>query len=181
MNLQMKHTRHHARRFAQGYACEGSRCGQRGAVAVELIIMFPVLLIFLAAVVEFGLILAGTKQVALASRNGAKLAAQSGTLDALAVNGIRNSINRQLATAGFGNSATTGITVQHNVGGSLTAVSDGTCPAPMNPPLPSGDHEAVRVTVCVDLSQLTPDLLGTFGFPTTGKTVEMSTTVAYEL
>ena len=39
---------------------------------------------------------------------------------------------------------------------------------------------AVRVTVSVDLSKLTPNLLATFGYSTANQTIELTTTYPYE-
>ena len=50
-----------------------------GAVLVEFILAFPVLLIALLAVIEFGLVQLNLQQVALASRVGAEEASQTAT------------------------------------------------------------------------------------------------------
>jgi Flp pilus assembly protein TadG len=163
--------------FARGRSRRG------GAVTFELIVTLPILVIFLAAVIEFGLILANTKQVALASRLGAKIAAESGApFNSGTLAAIRTAVDRQLEAAGFGAAASAGVTLQHNVagGGSSPQVS-GDCPAPSSPPLPADGSGSVRVTVCVELSKLTPDLLSSFGFSIAGKFVESTTTYPYEL
>jgi hypothetical protein len=156
---------------------------RRGVVTFELIVTLPILIIFLAAVIEFGLILANAKQVSLASRAGAKIAAESpapfgpGTLAA-----IRAAVDRQLETAGFGPNASVGISLQHSISyGGATPQTSGDCSSPGSPSLPTGGDGAVRVTVCVELSKLTPDLLSTFGFSTSEKTIEATTTYPYEL
>ena len=58
--------------------------------------MMPVLLVFLAALIEFGLVLANTKVVALSSRTGAKLAAES---PAFNMAQVTTGVNAALATA----------------------------------------------------------------------------------
>ena len=152
-------------------------------VTFELIVTLPIVIIFLAAVVEFGLILANTKQVSLASRAGAKIAAESGApFSAGTLSAIRTAVDRQLETAGFGPNASVGIALQHTVsGGGPSPQTSGACSAPGIPAIPSNGHGTVRLTVCVDLSRITPDLLSTFGFSTSGKTVEATTTYPYEL
>jgi Flp pilus assembly protein TadG len=153
-------------------------------VVVELVLMLPVLLVFLAALIEFGLILANTKVVALASRNGAKIAAETQTLP-FNISTVKNEVNAVLATAGM--QACT-VILEHNVptGGTspLTVIdSPCNCSAPATPTLPvanGGTLYAVRVTVCVELSQLTPDLLTTFGFSTANRTVSESTLYPHE-
>lgn len=157
---------------------------RRGVVTFELIVTTPILLIFLAAVIEFGLILANTKQVALASRVGAKVAAEDSRLPGSTsdVNDdVETAVNRQLQAAGFGASGTSGVTLRHNVGGGSVSDTNGTCADPTSPALPTDGSGSVRVTVCVELSKLTPDLLSMFGFSTSGKTVEVTTTYPYEL
>src|SRR4051812_48194960 len=52
---------------------------RRGTVAVELLLVFPLLLAVLLGTVEFSLLLSAQQQVALASREGARAAAAGGT------------------------------------------------------------------------------------------------------
>ena len=154
---------------------------RRAAVTVEFIIGLPIFLIFLSAIVEFGLVQANSQQVAIASRIGARLAAETAGLNpgntAATAASIRTEIDRQLESAKFGANASAGVTLRHNVSGGGVA-TDGTCNDPITPALPPN---TVRVTVCVPMSALTPNLLNVFGFSTTGKTVEVTTTYAYEL
>lgn len=159
-----------------------SHSPRRGAVVLELLVAVPVLLVFLAAVVEFGLILAQSSQVAAASRGGAQWAAVSGVpFDATTLAAIRRAVDRQLQTAGFGVGASRGIVLEHTVpGGGPSPQIDGSCPVPNGPPLPTDGQGAVRVTVCVDLSRATPDLLATFGFSTAGRSIVLNTTLPYE-
>lgn len=153
------------------------RRAPRAVVVVELILMLPVLLVFLIALIEFGLILANTKVVALASRNGAKLAAES---PAFSITQVTNVVNASLATA---NIQSCKVILEHNVvAGGPSPLTSGTCncSAPSIPTLPGGSQRAVRVTVCVELSQLTPNLLTAFGFTTANRTVSESTLYPYE-
>jgi len=153
---------------------------------LELILWFPVFLIFLLAVIEFGLILGQLKQVALASRAGAKAAAESFPIS---MANVQTAVDHQLESAGIGDSCN--IILVHNVpGGGFSPQMTGTCDcsSPTSPPQPTGTllsdlvtHSGtVRVTVCVRLSQLTPDLLSTLGFSTSGDMVEHTTTFVHE-
>ena len=79
-------------------------------------------------------------------------------------------------TAGFGQNVCRGVTLRHTVNAGYQA-TDGLAADPILPTMP---NQAVRVTVSVNLSELTPDLLGTFGYSTADQTVEMTTTYPYE-
>lgn len=157
---------------------------RRGVIVVELILMFPVLFILLLAVVEFSLIIANLQQVSQASRLGAKLAADTAGLGGFTdppltnttATSIRAEVDRQLQTAGFNPSASRGVTLRHTVGAGYAA-TDGLAADPVLPVMPSN---AVRVTVSVDLSKLTPNLLATFGYSTANQTIELTTTYPYE-
>lgn len=154
----------------------------RGAVVLELILALPVLLIFLLAVVEFGLILAQLKHVGLASRVGAEAAAQTpglSTVDGDAVPAdVRAAIDAQLSASGM---AACKVILEHNVPAAMVTLESGDCPCePPGTPFPT-TARYVRVTVCVPLSDLTPDLLENFGYTTAGQTVEHSSTFRYEL
>lgn len=157
------------------------RCG---VIVVELILTFPVLLVLMLAVIEFSLIIINVQQVSQAARMGAKIAAETpglgGFTDPPLTNttatAIRAAVNRQLFTAGFGISSARGVTLRHTVNAGYQA-TDGLAADPILPVMP---NNAVRVTVSVNLSELTPDLLGTFGYSTSDQTVELTTTYPYE-
>ena len=152
---------------------------RRGAVTLELILAFPALLILLLAIVEFGQIISNMQQVALASRVGADVASQIAlsTTDGDPVpDEVLDAIEVQLAASGF---AGCRVTVEHNVG-AVTTLNTGDCDCdPPSAGLPPGEY--VRVTVCVPLSEIAPDLLSPFGFDLTDKTVGQTTTFPYEL
>jgi Flp pilus assembly protein TadG len=150
----------------------------RSGVAVfEFVVFAPILLICLVAIVEFGLVFANTQTVELASRTATKAAAeatQADVLSGVAITNIRNVADQVLATGGL---VSSGVVLEHRVAGGNGSFTSGTCTAPAGPVLPT---EAVRVTVCLDLSQLTPNLLSTFGFSTAGRTVRQTTTMRFE-
>ncbi len=154
--------------------------GRSGAVIVELILGMPILFISLLVVAEFGMVMANLKQVALASREGAKIAAETAGLSTATTSAtaaaIRSAVDDRLESAKFGPNATVGVRLDHTVSGGGSD-EDGTCPSPTGPALPS---DAVRVTVCVKLTKLTPNLLAVFGFNISARTVEQTTTLDYE-
>ncbi|MDB5338628.1 MAG: TadE family protein [Planctomycetaceae bacterium] len=157
---------------------------RRGVIVVELILTFPVLLVLLLAVIEFSLIIINVQQVSQAARMGAKIAAETPGLGGFTdpplsnttATSIRTAVNRQLFTAGFGMNAARGVTLRHTVNAGYIA-TDGLAADPIQPTMPTS---AVRVTVSVNLSELTPDLLSTFGYSTSNQTVELTTTYPYE-
>lgn len=157
------------------------RCG---VIVVELILTFPVLLVLLLAVIEFSLIIINIQQVSQAARMGTKIAAETSGLGSptdppltnTTATAIRTAVDRQLFTAGFGQNASRGVTLRHTVASGYVA-TDGLAADPNLPVMP---NNAVRVTVSVDLSRLTPDLLSTFGYSTSDQTVELTTTYPYE-
>lgn len=155
------------------------------AVVVEFILSFPIFLVFLATVIEFALIIDASQQVAQASRMGAKIAAETPNLGDIifdppitgtTATAIRAAVDRQLENAGFGANASQGVTLRHTVG--VTNFStDGFAPDPTLPAMPTN---AVRVSVSVPLDRVTPNLLQSFGFNTTDKTIDLTTTFPYE-
>jgi len=152
-----------------------------GAVTLELILALPIWLIALLAIIEFGQILSGLQQVALASRVGAEEASQTSALATFGTvpPNVLTAINQQLASSGMSQCR---VIVEHNVGGS-TILSTGTCDnclPPVNPEFPPS-REYVRVTVCVPMTELSPNLLGLFGFDISDCLAQQSTTFRYEM
>jgi hypothetical protein len=170
-------------------------------IMLELIIALPVILIFLLAIVEFGLILALSKHVSYASRFAAKIAAEEARAS---VNGVGDvnlpaggsdlltAVNQYLSTAGITGGACQ-VILQHNVAGiSNPLQTDGPggctlCVAPAStlpaaPPVicPGVTLESIRVTVCVPLKDNIPDLLCTFGFSNENCVMRETTTFRFE-
>ena len=174
---------------------------RRSAVIVlELIMGLPILIIFLFAVVEFGLILALSKQVSFASRFGANLAsnesrASLGVLNLHAGGGrLLAAINENLATAGISGGACQ-VILEHNVSGvsetvqidppagCANCVAPGTSlPDPVFSCFEAGRPapETVRVTVCVSIPDHVPDLLCGFGFSIDGCVIRQTTTYRFK-
>ncbi|RLT07031.1 MAG: pilus assembly protein [Planctomycetota bacterium] len=174
-----------------------NRRGRRGVVIVELLIWLPVLMTALMAVVEFAIMQQVNQQVALASRYGAKIAAEV-TRDTLVAtnltninqnatsNNLKSRIDTFLANAGLTGSCE--VRLEHNasVGGKTQVDTATVCPCSATGPgtLPAGESppgEAyVRVTVCVSLTGNVPNLLSTLGYDITGLIARHSTTYRVE-
>jgi len=156
--------------------------------------MLPVWLIFLLAIIEFGQVLCSQQQVELASRVGAEEASQTPDLpidsngngqdDDIPAN-VLLAIDQQLASSGM---TRCHVRLEHNVVPEY----------PNTPPVPvtldvgtcdcEGSAEAlptmrryVRVTVGIAMTELTPNLLSTFGFDISDRIVQHTTTFRYEL
>ncbi len=160
-------------------SCHAAGQTRSGVVTLEFIVGFPLLVIMLLAIVEFGLIMVASKHVEFSSRVGAKLAAEiarSGPSPNLGdfnlpatANNLKDQVDRYLTTAGYSLSCT--VILEHNASGVPNAVQvddDGTpcdCAAPLEPlpGTPSG-VESVRVTVCLDMEGNIPNCLSAFGF-----------------
>jgi Flp pilus assembly protein TadG len=173
---------------------QSGRDRRSAVITVELLLSLPILLITLAAILEFGLIYAVSQKVAYASRFAARLASEEPrtSLDDLNLpaggNRLRTSVNRFLSTAEITTGACS-VIFEHNAclaNQSQTDTDGSGCncgsPAtalPAGPP-PAGNAEYVRVTVCVPLIGNVPDLVSNFGFSIAGFTIEHSTVFRYE-
>src|SRR5947209_2475357 len=116
-----------------------NRTVRRGTLALELLFALPVLLAVLLATVEFSMLLVARQQLLVASREGARVAAQGG-----------DSTEVQQAVALF---LGTGPLAGARVDAVLTDDS--------GQPLPSG--AAVAVTLSLPTTQAVPDLLAFIG------------------
>lgn len=171
----------------------------RGAgVTLELIICLPVWLIVLAAGIEFGLLMSRLQQVALAARVGAMEAAQTDGLDGFTSFpvGVEAAVDRQLQSAKREQDKIEycRIILEHNVGvasipspnlPTTTLPQNGTttcnCQALSHTQMPfPACGQYVRVTVCVKMDELTPNLLSIFGFDISQKIVQHTATYRYE-
>jgi hypothetical protein len=164
----------------------------RGAgITLELILCLPVWLIVLAAGVEFGLLMSRLQQVALAARVGAMEAAQTEGLDGFTgfPEDVAAAVDRQLQSAKRQENKIEycRLILEHNVGTAqhspLTQDGNTSCTCNAIPdaqmPFPAcGDY--VRVTVCVRMTELTPNLLSTFGLDISQKIVQHTATYRYE-
>ncbi len=161
-----------------------------GGTLLEFIIVLPILLIMLAAVVEFGLWLSNTQYLEMASREGASVASRFPTLPQN--NGdtfpaaIRDAVDAELAKRGLPQARE--IRLENNSGGTVVVTrdklngADPDCPEPTDEPASptmTAGSSYVRVTVCLDTTSLTPNLLKTFGFDLDGRVTQQTTTRRY--
>lgn len=152
-------------------------------MTLELIIALPVWLIVLAATIEFGFFIANLQQLEMASRIGALAASETNPLpNAGSIPGnITGAIDDQLETAGLEQCH---VFLEHNVNGPAVTLEDGgpcTCspPDPVELPFPT-EGEYVRVTVCVEMTEMTPNLLKVFGLDLSGRMVSHASTYRHE-
>ncbi len=173
---------------------------RRGGITLEFILALPVFLIAIFAVFQFALFSAGSQQIATASRVGA-LAASQMQLPNRAEYGVEpiltqvpfelvDCIVNSLHTAGIEPCC---IILEHNANtfpsppGSnnyisphqvlVTEFSGCYCVRPRTPLPP----ESVRLTVCVELCEVMPNCLATFGFDISDKTAQHTTVFRHEL
>jgi Flp pilus assembly protein TadG len=111
------------------------RARRRAGVAFELLLVFPILLSLLLAMVQFSMLLVARQQLAGASREAARVAAQGGDLTA-----VQAAASLYLGQGNLANA---------QVEADLTDAN--------GMPLPSG--APVAVTVLVPATQAAPDLL----------------------
>lgn len=137
--------------------------------------MLPILLIFLAATIEFGIILANLKYLPMASRAGAQVVAKD---KSAALVDVEAAVNQTLSACG---ATACGVTVKHNVGTNYS-VSTGTCAdsGPAFSAMPTDGSGSVSVTVTVRVSDMAPDLLDMFGFSLSGRLATSTTIFPYE-
>lgn len=167
----------------------GTFSHRSAAVILELILTLPILMIALAAIVEFGLLLNNLQYVESASRAGVQVASglsaanlNSGSLDTA----ILTAVNQELANIGPGVVARQ-VYLQHNVDpapphsvGPTVMVCDGvsTTPCPyVTVTAPSAPATVyVRVTVFVDFPDVAPNALAYFGLDFSNSIVQQTTT-----
>lgn len=158
------------------------RARRGGAIALEFLIAFPVLVIATLAVVEFGILLVVRHTVTAAAIDGARHAGQAGaTTDTTAarvravlrVHGLDFDPDLP-ATAGHG-----GARVVVEASDSALAGERGNAAIPCDPTGPSPAADEVRVTVCVPVtnaagSRPVPNWLAPFGISLSGRTFAVS-------
>ena len=160
---------------------------KRSAVtAMELLLVTPLLLIFLMAVIQFGVILANLKYLPLASRAGAKVLAETppaNLTSAATFTNVKNAVSAVLAT---GNIFSCVVILEQNVNATTMPtdpVAPCPCAAPSLPVLPVvSTVKAVRVTVCVPWSELAHNVnfLSLICFSLSDRTSQSSTLYPYE-
>lgn len=159
----------------------------RGAVTLELILALPILIIAVFAIVQFGLLFVTMQQLALGCRVGAEEASQTPGLPAAGdvPANVVSIIQKQLENSCIHACA---IILEHNQSGpEHTLRCDFDNDGDMLPDCPDCQEPAsaippssVRVTICVELTELIPNCLASWGFDVSDKTVQCSATFALE-
>lgn len=120
---------------------------RRAALTLELLFVFPILLVLLLAAVEFSLWLSAQERIDLAAREGARVAATGGGAGDVET-AVRNTLGPQRFAVA-------------TLRADLTDAS--------GDPLPSG--EPVSVTVAVPAGAVVPDLLAYAALSIRGQTI----------
>lgn len=153
--------------------------------------MLPILIIALMAIAEFGLLLSNTQYLEMSSRAGAQVAAEFPTLpeSGAVPASVVAAVNQELAQRGL--PVAREIRLEHDVDTGppgtppfiLKSGPGPSCPDPTDEPAaPSGasGRNYVRVTVCVNTTDLTPNLLKTFGVDLSERVSQQTTTWRYK-
>jgi Flp pilus assembly protein TadG len=153
----------------------GLRRRRSGAVMVEAILSIPVLLIAMLAVIVFGWVALIEHAVNTAAIEGARIGAKLEGTDDEVLEVISEIVGIYELQTSDTNPAGAG---QGNVytridRGSETETYGNSDIAGM-PVGPTPSDSQVRVTVCVRITDVVPDLLETFGFSLVGRTIEVS-------
>ena len=154
-----------------------------GVTILEVILVTPVIVTMLFAVVEFGLLYANLQYLPLASRVGAKVAAEqpggiAATITQDTLTKVTSAVETVLSNVGITDCK---VVIENSNGGEVKSPPVGGCEC-MTPPAapPSSTVDGVRVTVCVELAELTLDLLSSVGFTCGAEVGRASTTLPYE-
>jgi len=181
-----------SRRAAPGRHARARRA-RRGSEILELVIVLPVLIFIGLGIVSFGVFYSNRQQVALASRVGAEEASETAGLPTSGdvPQNILDAITKQLESSCI---QVHEVRLEHNTvaGGPYVLTTPGTslCQCgPTDPLDPSSGScgplvgKYVRVTVCVEMEELMPNLLAAFGsgINVCGKLAQATTVFHYEI
>lgn len=138
-----------------------------GSVTLELILAAPVFAIFLIAVIQFGVFFANMQSVALACRVGASQASEDLTPT---VAEVEAAVEEQLLSSNIQHCR---IRLEYSTGDGASVMSSDTgsctgCGPNSNLAAAPGGEDYVRVTVCVELKEVMPNLSSMFGFNVAG-------------
>jgi Flp pilus assembly protein TadG len=148
---------------------------RRAVVTLELILVLPLFLIALMAIAQFGLLLSNEQYLSEASRAGAQVASDItgiSEVDGASVpSTVLDAVSVPLSRIGIANYS---VRLEHNIDTSIpitnptVVLKSSVGTGPTNSPAPaavalSPNRTYVRVTVCVRTTELTPNLLNTFG------------------
>jgi hypothetical protein len=138
----------------------------RSAIAtLELVLAIPILIVPLLAIVRYGSYYANMEQVALAARLGAEAASRSDlSSGGLAIPpDVLSVVNSQLSLAGI---TPCQIRLEHNVGGDSVGINanpGATCACDSTNLASPPPGKYVRLSICVQMSELVPRGLNGFG------------------
>lgn len=155
------------------------RMRRSGVFLAELLLTMPVFMIFLLAVIQFGIFFGNSQVLALASRVGAEAASEI-TLNTGVPGAVEDAVMKHLTSAGIPGYCK--IRLEHNVSGTPQAYSlpaVGACDCEPNNVLAPADRPPnvyVRVTVCVSVGNMMPNLLTLFGLDLSSYTEAPSST-----
>lgn len=165
------------------------RC--RGAAALELVLVLPVLLLITIGLIEFGVMFASLQQVALASRVGAERASELAGLPATTASDevpaeVIEAIEQQLQSSGI---EFCHVRLEHNAGGTqevLETQAGDPCGCQELQPLPDDEIPTgryVRLTLTVPLCEVLPGGITLFGcqLASPGQAFHSTTVFRYEI
>ncbi|MCA9247193.1 MAG: pilus assembly protein [Planctomycetales bacterium] len=159
------------------------RRARRGAIYfAELILVLPVMMIFLLAVVQFGILFGNLQHLSFASRVGAEAASESALPAAAVPPSVEEAIEQHLAANGISACL---VRLEHTVdvpmGDPAIVLESGACTCPATTFI-EPDGEYTRVSVCAHLTELMPNLLATFGYDISdpASVISASTLMQYE-
>jgi Flp pilus assembly protein TadG len=122
---------------------------QRGAELIELAMVTPILIILMAAIIDFGMLFRSWEAVTNAAREGARVGVLPGYSNA----DVRTRVQQYMATSGVANACT------------LQSYSGGVCPATAcsvcvqtGPPILTGTGSMTPLYVTVVVNQTMPSL-----------------------
>jgi len=161
--------------------------GYRGAVALELVVVVPVLVFSLMFIVHVGESLSAAVLLHQAANAAARSAAESARSSANAtalVSGVTTVANTVLAAGGISSDSSgpgawcdahMQVVVQERVSNPTGSEDVGGYEFILSaPPASEIPVETIRVTLFVRQSEMVPDLLSGFGFSMTGKYLQAS-------
>jgi len=134
-----------------------SASSRRGYLAVELLLVLPLFLMFLAGMIEFSLLLEARQELKHASEQGARVASHGADCEeVIAV--VRR-------TLGKGSLRHAKVDVRH---------------FDEDPCLPNGERDRVQVVVHIASTKVTPDFLAMFGITFCNKRLAAGTVMCME-
>lgn len=157
------------------------RTRRSGVFVAELLLTMPVFMIFLLAVVQFGIFFGNSQVLVLASRVGAEAASEI-NLTTGVPGAVEDAVTKHLTSAGIPGYCR--IRLEHNAVNvnnpqAYLLPNSGSCSCTPNDVLLPADRPPyvyVRLTVCVSVTNMMPNLLTVFGLDISSYTEAASST-----